>query len=595
MAGPADNGFLIQAATYLGAAAVAIPVANRLKLGSILGYLAAGVILGPHVLGVLRTEEGMFHVAELGVVLFLFLIGLELSLKRLWSMKGDIFGLGLLQFLITGAAFAGALSWVGFAPAPAGLGGFALAVSSTAFALQLLSERGEANTAYGRKAFSILLFQDLAVIPLIAAVSFLAPGAAYEDAGWEQAATAGGAILILILVGRYLLDPVFRIVARSGSREAFAATALFVVAAVSLGVSAAGLSMALGAFLAGVLLAESSFRHQIETDIEPFRGLLLGLFFIGVGMQLDLATVADKWMIVLGGAIALIAAKTAIIAGLARLFGSPANEALRIGVTISQGGEFAFVVLSLGAQATLFSQAEASVISAIVTLSMAATPALVLLAARAANPKSGAEGLEGPEGERGQAIVVGHGRVGQIVSQILRNSGVEVVAIERDPDRVRVSGQFGSRIFYGDGSRLDLLRNAGLMESRLICLCIDDTEATNQAAEAVMSVAPGIQVLARAHDRLHAIELKAMGVHVIERETFEAAVALGKAGLKAVGYADDLVADIVAEFRGRDAERLLLQQAGEDARAGIELLHKPFEAVGASPTSDASDEKTAAE
>ncbi len=590
MAAPTDNSFLISAATYLGAAAIAIPVANRLKLGSILGYLIAGVVIGPYALGLVHGEEGVFHVAELGVVLFLFLIGLELSLKRLWSMKGDIFGLGFAQMLITGAVFSGALIFFGFG-VPAGvLGGSALAISSTAFALQLLGERGEANTAYGRKAFAILLFQDLAVIPLIAAVSFLAPGAALEGAGWETAATAGGAILALVLVGRYVLDPLFRIVAASGSREAFAAAALFVIAAVSLGVSAAGLSMALGAFLAGVLLAESSFKHQIETDIEPFRGILLGLFFIGVGMQLNIPLVTEQWVLVLGGALALIAIKTALITALARLSGANSGDALRVGATISQGGEFAFVILSLGAQATLFTEAQSSVISAIVTVSMAATPVLVVIAARLAKSRASAEGLPEPDNETGQAIVVGHGRVGQIVSQILRNSGVETIAIELDPDRVRVSGQFGSRIFYGDGSRLDLLMNAGLMESRLVVFCMDDVEAVNHAIDRVQERAPQIAIIARAHDRLHAVDLRRKGVGVIVRETFESAVQMGKAGLKTLGYGDAMVEEIIAEFRGRDAERLLMQQGG-DIRSGIDLLHKPFDA--AQPTTKDSEKSAA--
>ncbi|MEO1310679.1 MAG: cation:proton antiporter, partial [Pseudomonadota bacterium] len=513
------------------------------------------------------------------------------SFKRLWSMKGDIFGLGLAQMIVTGSIFAGALRFFGFSIEAAVLGGFALAVYSTAFALQLLGERGETGTAYGRKAFAVLLFQDLAVIPLIAAVSFLDPTAGLEGAGWRGAATAAAAITALVVIGKYALDPLFRIVAASGSREAFAAAALFVVAAVSLGVSAAGLSMALGAFLAGVLLAESSFKHQIETDIEPFRGILLGLFFIGVGMHLNVPLVIERWPLVLGGALALVAMKTVIITALARLFGSGSSDALRVGATISQGGEFAFVVLSLGAQATIFTSDQTSIISAIVTVSMATTPLLVMVAARLARQAPSTEGMEKPENERGQAIVVGHGRMGQIVSQILRNSGVETVAIELDPDRVRISGQFGSRIFYGDGTRLDLLLNAGLMDSRLIVFCLDDAEGVTRAVESVMERAPGISVIARAEDRLHAIELRKLGCDVIVRETFESAVVIGREGLKALGYKDGMIDAIVEEFRGRDAQRLLMQQGG-DVSSGMDLLHRPFDA--ATPEKETPAEKTAA-
>ncbi|MHA7872390.1 MAG: monovalent cation:proton antiporter-2 (CPA2) family protein, partial [Hyphococcus sp.] len=313
MATASDGEFLVQAATYLGAAAISIPLFQRFKLGSILGYLAAGVAVGPYGLDLLHQEEGVFHVAELGVVLFLFVIGLELSLSRLWSMRAQIFGYGTAQMTITGAALAVLFVSTDVMPAPAAIiAALSLAFSSTAFALQLMKERGELNTSYGQRAFSILLFQDLAVIPLLAAIPFVAGGVG-EGAGWANAAKAVGVIAALVLIGRYARDPVFRLVASAGSREAFAAMALFVVALTSLAVSWAGLSMALGAFLAGALLSESSYRHQIETDIEPFRGLLLGLFFISIGMRLDLRLIAQSLWIVLGGAVGLVALKALLI------------------------------------------------------------------------------------------------------------------------------------------------------------------------------------------------------------------------------------------------------------------------------------------
>jgi len=322
-----ESAFLTQAAVYLGAAAVSVPVFNRLKLGSILGYLMAGVIIGPSAFNLLPMEEGVFHVAELGVVLFLFIIGLELSMSRLWSLRRDIFGLGALQMVLTALVITGLFILTQVMPVPAAIiAGASLAFSSTAFALQWMKDRRELNTGYGNRAFPILLFQDLAVIPLLAAIPFLA-GSEQGALGWRDGAEMIGVIAALILIGKYLLNPLFNLVAGSGSREAFAATALFVVAATALGVSWAGLSMALGAFLAGVMLAESAYRHQIETDIEPFRGILLGLFFISIGMRLDLSAIADAWVIVLCGAFGLVLIKAVILFALTRVFGASNGDA----------------------------------------------------------------------------------------------------------------------------------------------------------------------------------------------------------------------------------------------------------------------------
>ena len=391
--------FLVQAATYLGAAAIAVPVFNRFKLGSILGYLAAGAVVGPFGLNLLHIREGVFHVAELGVVLFLFVIGLELSLSRLWSLRTNIFGLGAAQMLLTGAVIAGLFVLAGVMPGPSAIvAGLSLAFSSTAFAMQLMKDRGEMSSGYGARAFPVLLFQDLAVIPLLAAIPFLAGSAVetVETAGWVNAAKALGVVAALVTIGRYAINPALKLVASSGSREAFAATALFIVAATALAVSWAGLSMALGAFLAGALLAESAYRHQIETDIEPFRGLLLGLFFISIGMRLDFGAIADSLLIVLGGALGLVVIKAALLYGLARLFGANNDDALQVGAVLSQGGEFAFVVFSLGVAQGLFSDGEASLMSAIVTISMALTPALTAAARRVARTEKNTDGLERP-------------------------------------------------------------------------------------------------------------------------------------------------------------------------------------------------------
>ncbi|PQA87277.1 monovalent cation:proton antiporter-2 (CPA2) family protein [Hyphococcus luteus] len=572
----AESDFLIQAATYLGAAAVAVPVFNRLKLGSILGYLAAGVAVGPSGLNLLHQPEGVFHIAELGVVLFLFVIGLELSLSRLWSMRKQIFGLGLAQMAVTGGAIAFIFVTAGVMPAPAAaIAGFSLAFSSTAFALQWMKDRGELSTGHGRQSFSVLLFQDLAVIPLLAAVPIIA-GAGGEGIDWPALARAASVVGAIILIGKFGLDRLFLMVASAGSREAFAATALFIVALVSLAVGWAGLSMALGAFLAGVLLAESSFKHQIETDIEPFRGLLLGLFFISIGMRLDLTLIVKYWPVVIGGAVGLVAVKSAILYGLARLMRAPHAKALKTAATLSQGGEFSFVVFTLGVGAALFTNGQASVMSAIVTLSMMMTPPMAMMAARMARePGESADGLEEPDGGRDHALIVGFGRMGQIVSQVLMNSGVEIVAIDRNPGHIRNAERLGFKVYYGDGARLDMLMNAGAADARAIVLCMDDPASVNRAVTILREKLPNATIIACAHDRLHEIELRKLGPDVIVRETLESSILMAREALSRMGFDGGVIEDYIQQFRKLDRERLLAQiDAGPEA--GQHLLHQRY-------------------
>lgn len=575
----AESEFLIQAATYLGAAAIAVPVFNRLKLGSILGYLAAGVAVGPSGLNLLHQPEGVFHIAELGVVLFLFVIGLELSLSRLWSMRKQIFGLGAAQMGVTGAAIACAFVMAGVMPAPAAaIAGFSLAFSSTAFALQWMKDRGELSTAYGRQSFSVLLFQDLAVIPLLAAVPIIA-GAGGDGVDWFAILKAAGVVAAVVVLGKFGLDRVFRLVASSGSREAFAASALFVVALVSLAVGWAGLSMALGAFLAGVLLAESSFKHQIETDIEPFRGLLLGLFFISIGMRLDLHMILRLWPVVIGGAIGLVTVKAGILFVLARVTGAGRDVALKTAATLSQGGEFSFVVFTLGVSAALFTNSQASIMSAIVTLSMALTPLLAVMAARLAREAGeSAEGLAEPEGGRDHALIVGFGRMGQIISQVLRNSGVEIIAIDRNPGHIRNAERFGFKVYYGDGARLDMLMNAGAADAKAIILCMDDPSAVNLAVTMLREKLPNATVIAIAHDRFHEIELRKLGPDVIVRETLESSILVAREALSRMGFETPVIEDYIQQFRRLDRERLLAQiDAGPEA--GQHLLHQRYKNI----------------
>ena len=575
--------FLEGAAIYLGAAAVAVPVFNRFKLGSILGYLFAGVVIGPHALGVVKQEDDVFHIAELGVVLFLFVIGLELSFSRLWSLRKDIFGLGAAQMGATGVIIAGLCVATDMMPALAAIvAGLSLAFSSTAFALQYMKDRGDLNTAYGQRAFPVLLFQDLAVIPLLAVIPFLAgsyvnEGEATMVAGWMNAARAVGVLAVLVLIGRYALNPVLRMVASSGSREAFAAIALFIVAATSLAVSWAGLSMALGAFLAGALLAESAYRHQIETDIEPFRGLLLGLFFISIGMRLDLSLVADRWLVIISGAAGLVAIKAALLYGLSRLFGAAHADALKVGAVLSQGGEFAFVVLSLGVQSSLFTSNQSTLMSAIVTLSMIATP-FAMMAARAMGrtDTEDYEGLESPREERGHVIVAGFGRMGQIISQILSNSGVDVSAIDYNPSHIRNAERFGFKVFYGDAARLDTLITAGALEARAIVLCMDDRRAVVKALTKLRERCPKALILVVAHDRIHEIELRPLGADFIVRETLESSVTLASEALDRLGFSGRDIEDFVDQFRENDRQRLFAQ-IDEGPLAGTEMMHQRYQ------------------
>ena len=584
MASVGDDTFLLQAATYLGATAIAVPVFKRLKLGTILGFLAAGVALGPSGLGVLDAAEGVFHVAEFGVVLFLFVIGLELSFGRLWSLRRTIFGLGLAQMAVTGLAIGAILQALDVLPPGAAyVAGFALACSSTAFVLSFLEERGELNSPHGTKAFSVLLFQDLAVIPLLAAIPIVAQlqRAGADEAlsmEWEPIALAIGAIVAVVVLGKFALNPFFRLVARSGSREAFTAAALFVVAGVALLVAQAGLSMALGAFLAGVMLAESSYRHQIEADIEPFRELLLGLFFIGVGMQLDLSVISEAWAVVLAATAALMALKAAILYGLARAFASEPGEAPRIAAVLCQGGEFGFVVFSLGVGQGLFTGSFATMASAAVTLSMMLTPLVVTAASRSAARTESAAGLDVPDGERGDVLLVGFGRFGQIVAQVLIGSGATITTIDNDPKRIETAGEFGYRVFYGDGTDAHLLEAAGATRADVVVFALNDVESAMTAIGALRERCPKVRIVTRAYDRMTAIRLMDSGADAIIRDTLESALMTAERALTYLGRSERLVADLVAEFRERDEDRMMAQKAG-DIYSGSERVMRPFEAI----------------
>ncbi|MEM9234252.1 MAG: monovalent cation:proton antiporter-2 (CPA2) family protein [Pseudomonadota bacterium] len=579
-----ENEFLLQAAIYLGATAVSVPLFRKLKLGTILGFLAAGVLLGPYGFGLLEQEEGVFHVAELGVVLFLFVIGLELSLGRLWSLRTTIFGLGLSQVLITGLIIgAGFYITDLLSLGPAMVIGFALAFSSTAFALSLMQERRELNTPYGTKAFSVLLFQDVAVIPLLAAVPIVAAQMAGGEDGmafeWTAFAWAALALVAVIVFAKYILDFVFKIVATSGSREAFIAAALFTVAGTALIVDMAGLSMALGAFIAGVILAESSFRHQIESDIEPFREVFLGLFFIGVGMQVDLGLVWQNIGIVFAAAAGLILLKGLILFGLARAFGSSKPNSLRVATILSQGGEFGFVVFSLSVESDILGVGMASLLSAIVTLSMIATPILMMVVTRMTKERHDGVETDDLSDVNGRVLVVGFGRMGQLVNSILQASNVETIAIDSDPRRIKLAAEFGNKVYFGNGTDVNLLVQAGAMNVDAIIFTLNARDQLQHVVEAVRERCPNVRILARVYDRLHEIEMMDVETDYVVREMFESSVELARQTLCFLGFDDATIDGIADEFRERDRERILAQKA-EGIYAKKDVMKKPFEAVG---------------
>lgn len=579
MAATGIDPFLIEATVFLGAAVVAVPLFKRLRLGSVIGYLAAGAAIGPYGGGLIEDVNSVLHFAEFGVVLLLFVIGLELQPARLWRLRTEIFGLGLSQVLLTACVITAAIYASGWLSLNAAMAtGGALALSSTAFAIQILRERGDLNKPYGDRAFSILLFQDLAIVPLLAFVSLLSPWSqGIGDSVVEQIAVAIAAMAGLIIVGHFGLPRLFRIIAITRSDEIFTAAALLVVVGSAVAMQYAGLSMALGAFLAGVLLAESEFRHQLETDIEPFRGLLLGLLFMAIGMSVDWSLVITNWDIVIFGALALVIIKAAILASLAMVFRSSWRDALRIAASLSQGGEFGFVLFTVSISGGLLTQSEAFILNAIVTATMALTPLAMLLVDRAVAPRahdpSGMEVVE--EAEIGAVIVVGFGRFGQVIARILRLRGYDVTMIDSSPDRIRIARTFGNKVFFGDARRADILRIAGAEQARAVFICTDDPPSVLQAVKALKARYPNLLVFARAHDRVSKLELTAAGADVVMREMFESSVAMAKAALDRMNDGD-IAEEIIDEFRRRDAEFLRLQSTF-GAEKGYEEMREKFD------------------
>lgn len=574
-----ESGFLSLALVLLAAAVVSVPIARRLGLSAIIAYLAAGMVIGPFGLAVFSAPGSILAVAELGVVMLLFLIGLELELGRLLAMRRDIFGLGAAQLALTAVALGGLgyafglLDWRG-----AVVAGLALALSSTAITLQILEERGELQHTYGQRAFAILLFQDMAVVPLIALIPLLAP-LGDSHVGLSDAigtvAKILGAIGAVVVAGRFLLNPLFRLLAATGAREAMTAAALLVVLGAALLMQAAGMSMALGAFLAGVLLAESNFRHELEADIEPFRGILLALFFMGVGMSIDMAIVRVNLWLVLGAACVVTILKLAVVWGLFRTTCAHHADALRAGSVLTGASEFAFVLLPLGGAFAILTPTQASLLAAITAVTMLMGPPVATLAdtamRRLVRPHD--RGPDDFSAARGSVLVVGFGRFGQIVSQCLLTQGIDVTTIDNDPEMIQNAGRFGFRIYYGDGTRLDVLRAAGAADVRLIAVCVDDRAAANRIVALVRSEFPGTKLFVRSYDRGHTLELLARGVDYELRETYESAMTFGRSALEALGLDPALARAVEDDVRNRDRARLALQQA-EGIYAGTSMLHR---------------------
>ncbi|MCJ2138999.1 monovalent cation:proton antiporter-2 (CPA2) family protein [Methylobacterium sp. E-066] len=570
---------LVQVVALLAAGVVAVPLFKRLGLGSVLGYLLAGLAIGPFGLGLFNDAHAILHVAELGVVMFLFIIGLEMEPSRLWGMRRAIFGLGLVQVGACIAALTLVGIGLGFSVTVAFVAGTGFVLTSTAIVMQLLEERRALSTPKGQRIVAILLLEDLAIVPLLAIVALLAPGGV-ESSGTERAvavAIALSSVAALVAAGRWLLNPLFRILAAAKAREVMTAAALLVVLGSALAMQLGGLSMAMGAFLAGVLLSESSFRHQLEADVEPFRGILLGLFFLGVGMSLDLTMIAANTGLILMGVAAYMAVKALLIYSVARLLRASHAESLERAALMAQGGEFAFVLYAAAASAGIIDGTTNAVLTATVILSMAITPLMVIAFDRLV-PKAATstDGVEAPEDLVGSALIVGFGRFGQIASQPLISQGCSVSIIDRNAQNIRLAEGFGFKVYYGDGTRLDILRAAGAETARAILICVDDPAMAKHIAELAKAEFPLVPVLARARDREHAVALIEAGVAYQIRETAESALALGKQALLTVGSEPEVASAIMEQVRRRDTERLDLEVVG-GIYAGRELLQGNME------------------
>jgi monovalent cation:proton antiporter-2 (CPA2) family protein len=554
-----DHGFLHQALVYLAAGSIAAPLFVRLRLGSVLGFLVAGMAIGPWGLKLVSEPEAIRGFAEFGVVLLLFLVGLELNPRRLWQMRRPIFGMGAVQVAVTTAAVA-AIGWALGAPAKVALvAGMGCAMSSTAIALASLQERRLLATPGGQASFSVLLFQDLAVIPLLLLLGLLAPEQSRGSLDWMSAARGVALIALLIAAGRTLLRPLLRIIAGTRQREVFVGFALLLVLGVAALMEVAGLSMALGAFLAGVMLADSEYRHELELDIEPFKGLLLGLFFIAVGMSVDLGLFVRAPFLVLGLALGVVVLKAALLYPVATLFGYCGRaDALLFALGLSQVGEFAFVLFA--AAGAILPRETLDLLNAAVAASMLTTPFLMLAYERRIAPRlaMGAARKADVVADGSPVIVAGFGRFGQVVTRVLNGLRIRATLIDHDPNQIELVRRFGTKAYYGDATRLDVLEKAGIGEARLLVVAIDDEEAALRLVHQVRARYPALKLIARAHSRSDAFEYAEMGVPAV-RETFGSALDAAEAALRALDFGPMAARRVVTRFRRHDEESLVEQ------------------------------------
>jgi glutathione-regulated potassium-efflux system protein KefB len=568
---------LMDGAVMLGAALIFVTLFRRLGLGATLGYIVGGAIIGPFALGLVGDAEAVMQVSEIGIALLLFLVGLELNPSRLWRLRRDIFGLGLAQVLVCGLALSALIhAALGFSLEASLAIGLPLALSSTAQVLPMLRSSGQLNEPRGERAFSVLLFQDLSIVPMITIIAAMsrAPADPAAPPGWLLGVYTVAAIAGLVLAGRFIINPLFRLVGRLGERELFVVAGLFAVIASASLMHTLHLSTALGAFVAGVVLAESPYRHELESDVEPFRSILLGMFFLSVGMLLDLRLIVANPLLVFGLAAAIIATKAVLIGSVARLFGMKVGRAIWLGLLLSQAGEFGFVLFNQAEDARLILPAAASLFSAVVTVTMVSTPFLMRVIEWILDRLPEKEvRLDGPElSPETNAIVVGYGRFGQTVAQMLMAKRIPVTIIDSEPEQIEVSEEFGTKVYYGDGTRIDLLRTAGAESAEAILFCQDPESLTKDALAAILEAFPQAAVMVRAFDRRQVIDFDGLDLALVQRELFESAVLMGRHALMKLGVTRLESERVEAQYRSRDNERLERQSETGDLRAAMDRM-----------------------
>ncbi|PPD11597.1 monovalent cation:proton antiporter-2 (CPA2) family protein [Methylophilus sp.] len=548
------SDFLVQAAIYLASAIILVPIFKKLGLGSVLGYLIAGILIGPFALKLIADPEHVLHFAEFGVVLMLFLIGLELESQKVWELRKLLFGLGGMQVTVTIALVTVIAHLLHFSWPEALIIGMGVAMSSTAIGLTALIEKKQLHTQGGQAAFATLLFQDLSVIPLFMVLAFIAPHKTASGFDLWAVTQSIAVIAAIVLASKTVLRPIMRMVAQTGMREVFVAFSLLLVIGVSLAMASVGLSMALGTFLAGVLLADSEYRYELRLDIEPVKGLLLGLFFISVGMTVDLALVASQPMLIFGFALLIVATKLGILMGLGQMFKYPLRDKLLFGAAISQIGEFAFVIFGVALTQDSISRETYNILNAIVAVSMLVTPILLLLYDRFLNLQCG-ERPQDAIPENNSVIIAGFGRFGQIVGRVLIAKGITPTLIDNDPNQVDLTRQFGWRCYYGDASRLDVLEEAGIAEAKLLVIAVNDVEATLEMAKLVKERWPQVKIVVRARSRTDAFDLRELDLQPI-RETFYSSLEAAKQSLIIIGETATAAGRIIKQFEKHDMEQL---------------------------------------